>query len=102
MKRNHLLRWIVAGFAVVVWCGTSRAAAAPPEVAAADQPAAQPAEKKTRTLGIVLYPRFELLDVFGPAEVFGNLGPRLKVVMVAHEAGLVTSAGTQGCGRLRL
>ena len=30
---------------------------------------------KTRKLGIVLYPQFELLDVFGPVEMFGNLGP---------------------------
>ena len=49
---------------------------------------------KTRTLGIVLYPQFELLDVCGPAEMFGNLGSRLKVVMVAQTAGPVPS--TQG------
>ena len=71
----------------------------PPALAADDAPSNQPAadkpaEKKTRTLGIVLYPRFELLDVYGPAEMFGNLGPRLKVVMVAEKAGPVTS--TQG------
>jgi putative intracellular protease/amidase len=42
----------------------------------------------------VLYPQFELLDVFGPVEMFGNLGSRLKVVMVAEAAGPVTS--TQG------
>ncbi len=54
----------------------------------------KPAEKKLRTLGIVLYPRFELLDVYGPAEMFGNLGARLKIVMVAEKSGPVTS--TQG------
>jgi transcriptional regulator GlxA family with amidase domain len=54
---------------------------------------ADPAEKvtKTRTLGIVLYPKFELLDVYGPAEIFGNLKPGLKLVMVAAEAGTVAS-----------
>lgn len=46
----------------------------------------------TQTLGIVLYPGFELLDVYGPAEVFGNVGPRLKLVTVAENAGLVKSA----------
>jgi transcriptional regulator GlxA family with amidase domain len=51
-------------------------------------------EPKQQTLGIVLYERFELLDVFGPAEVFGNIGKRLKVVTVAEKAGPVTS--TQG------
>ena len=54
---------------------------------AADDP-----EPKVRTLGIVLYPRFELLDVFGPAEMFGNLAGRVKLVMVAEKAGPVTSA----------
>ncbi len=53
-----------------------------------------PAEKKKgpRTLGILLYPRFELLDVYGPAEMFGNLPGKVKIVMVAEKAGPVTSA----------
>ncbi len=62
------------------WCALSAA-----QVTAADEP------PKPRTLGIVLYPKFELLDVCGPAEMFGNLGPRLKVVMVAAKAGPVAS-----------
>lgn len=53
---------------------------------------AQPAEKKTRTLGLVLYPRFELLDAYGPAEIFGNLPGRVKLVTVAQQAGPVKSA----------
>ncbi|HTM55001.1 MAG TPA: DJ-1/PfpI family protein [Pirellulales bacterium] len=59
-------------------------------VAVSDKPAA--AAKQSRKLGIVLYPKFELLDVYGPAEIFGNLSPRLKVVMVAQKAGPVASA----------
>ncbi|MBI2823300.1 MAG: DJ-1/PfpI family protein [Planctomycetia bacterium] len=51
-------------------------------------------QPKPRTLGIVLYPRFELLDVYGPAEMFGNLAGRVKLVMVAQKAGPVAS--TQG------
>lgn len=51
-------------------------------------------EQQTRTLGIVLYDRFELLDVAGPAEIFGNVGSRLKIVMIADKAGPVRS--TQG------
>lgn len=54
--------------------------------------ASAPAAKQKRTLGIVLYPKFELLDVYGPAEIFGNVGGRLKVVMVAQQAGPVASA----------
>ncbi|HEV7731478.1 MAG TPA: DJ-1/PfpI family protein [Candidatus Binatia bacterium] len=45
-----------------------------------------------RTLGVVLFPDFELLDVFGPVEMFGNLTGMVDVVMVAHEAGPVRSA----------
>ncbi len=60
-----------------------------PEVAKTPEPAKT---KSGRTLGIVLYPAFELLDVYGPAEVFGNVQRGLKVVMVAQKAGLVASA----------
>lgn len=61
-------------------------------LAQAEEPTPQAAAKKTRTLGIVLYPKFELLDVYGPAEIFGNLPGKIKVVMVAQQAGPVTSA----------
>lgn len=44
------------------------------------------------TVGVVLYPGFEVLDVFGPVEMFLNVGPlRLKVVMIAEKAGPVAS-----------
>ena len=44
-------------------------------------------------LGIVLYPGFEPLDVFGPLEMFMNVGvERLVVHMIAQEAGLVPSS----------
>jgi transcriptional regulator GlxA family with amidase domain len=78
----------------VALCAVSASlvAAAPPDAATADSaPAAKPPARQTRTLGIVLYPGFELLDVYGPAEMFGNLGNRLKVVMVAQQAGPVRS-----------
>jgi transcriptional regulator GlxA family with amidase domain len=63
--------------------------------AGASQPPARavPSDAKaTRTICIVLYPGFELLDVYGTAEIFGNLGSRMKVVMVAQKAGPVASA----------
>lgn len=53
---------------------------------------AKPADKGSRTLGIVLYQGFELLDVCGPAEMFGNVGGPLKLVMVAQHAGDVKSS----------
>lgn len=48
-----------------------------------------------KTLGTVLFPGFELLDVAGPLEVLGNLNleePRFRLVNVAESAGCVASA----------
>lgn len=49
---------------------------------------------KTLTLGVILYNQFELLDVYGPLEMFGSIGPELRIVTVAQNAGNVAS--TQG------
>ena len=68
-----------------VLCGASTQAA-PPSVDVHPAAESQPA-KSTRTIGIVLYPMFELLDVYGPAEVFGNVTKGLKVVMVGKRPG---------------
>lgn len=92
MKRNARAVWIATLVSLSLLA--SRATAAPPETADAPADKSAPAaksDKAQRTLGIVLYPRFELLDVFGPAEIFGNVTGKLKVVMVAEKAGPVTS-----------
>ncbi len=60
-------------------------------VAMAADGADSPGEKKQMTLGVLLYKDFELLDVFGPVEMFGNVGSELKIVMVAEEAGEIKS-----------
>lgn len=44
-----------------------------------------------RTLGAILYERFELLDLYGPLEMFGSLGPELRIVTVAERVGPVAS-----------
>lgn len=44
-----------------------------------------------RTLGAVLYPDFELLDYYGPLEMFGSTGHGLRIVTVAEQAGPVRS-----------
>ncbi|MEX0675638.1 MAG: DJ-1/PfpI family protein [Pirellulales bacterium] len=90
MKRTDKHLGIATFAAAALWTalGANTALAAPPEDSA---PAATP-QTETRTLGIVLYPRFELLDVYGPAEMFGNVGGKLKIVMLAEKAGPVTSA----------
>jgi putative intracellular protease/amidase len=45
-----------------------------------------------RTLGAILYDQFELLDLYGPLEMFGSLGPELRIVTVAEKVGPVASA----------
>jgi putative intracellular protease/amidase len=47
---------------------------------------------RVRTLGAILYPDFELLDLYGPLEMFGCLGPELRIETVAQQAGPVRSA----------
>ncbi len=46
----------------------------------------------TRTLGALLYEDFEVLDLFGPVEMFGNLTGAVQVVTVAERPGPVRSA----------
>lgn len=46
---------------------------------------------RPRVIGIVLYPGFEVLDVFGPTEMWANI-PDFKVVMIAQTKGPVRSA----------
>jgi transcriptional regulator GlxA family with amidase domain len=44
-----------------------------------------------KTLGTLLFPGFELLDVFGPLELFGHLQDRLRLIVVGPSAGSVKS-----------
>lgn len=45
-----------------------------------------------RVLGAVLYENFELLDLYGPLEMFGSVRPELSIVTVAETPGPVASA----------
>jgi transcriptional regulator GlxA family with amidase domain len=45
-------------------------------------------------VGTLLFEGFELLDVFGPLEMFGLLGERARILMLAEHAGHIRS--TQG------
>jgi transcriptional regulator GlxA family with amidase domain len=49
-------------------------------------------EETQRTLGVVLYPGFELLDTYGPLEAFGHLPEAFRIVQVAEQVGPVASA----------
>ncbi|MBI2424050.1 MAG: DJ-1/PfpI family protein [Candidatus Hydrogenedentes bacterium] len=53
---------------------------------------AVPEKKAPLTLGVLVFPGFELLDAMGPLEMFGNVGPELKVLLVAEAAGEVPSS----------
>jgi transcriptional regulator GlxA family with amidase domain len=64
-----------------------------------------------RRLGALFYPDFELLDTFGPLEMFGNLIGLVEIVTVAERRGPVRSAqgpsvlaehGFDDCPRLDL
>jgi putative intracellular protease/amidase len=48
-------------------------------------------EPKIRRLGAVLYEDFELLDLYGPLEMFGSVGAALQIVTVAEKNGPITS-----------
>ena len=47
--------------------------------------------QRTRILGAILYERFELLDYYGPLEMFGSVGPELRIVTVAEKTGPIAS-----------
>ena len=44
-----------------------------------------------KTLGAVLFDDFELLDLYGPLEMFGNIGKELRIVTIAETKGPVRS-----------
>jgi transcriptional regulator GlxA family with amidase domain len=48
-------------------------------------------EPRSRRLGALLFPGFELLDMFGPLEMFGNMPGLVEIVTVAQEKGPVRS-----------
>ncbi|MDP3269842.1 MAG: DJ-1/PfpI family protein [Legionella sp.] len=48
-----------------------------------------------KTLGVLLFPDFETLDVFGPIEIFGLLPEQFKIVLIAQNQGLIKSVQGQ-------
>jgi transcriptional regulator GlxA family with amidase domain len=44
------------------------------------------------SIGIVLFDGFELLDVFGPVEILGQIRDRFRIDLIGQSAGPVTSA----------
>jgi putative intracellular protease/amidase len=48
-------------------------------------------ETKSKTLGAILYKGFELLDLYGPLEMFGALPEPFKIITVSDQVGPVAS-----------
>ncbi|KTD74972.1 DJ-1/PfpI family protein [Legionella waltersii] len=48
-----------------------------------------------KTLGILLFPDFETLDVFGPLQIFGMLPDKMTIAMISQNKGLVKSTHGQ-------
>jgi transcriptional regulator GlxA family with amidase domain len=48
--------------------------------------------KPIRTLGILMFDDFELLDVTGPVEMFGSIPEKIKIVLIAENKGLKKSS----------
>ncbi|MBW2409754.1 MAG: DJ-1/PfpI family protein [Deltaproteobacteria bacterium] len=48
-------------------------------------------QKEPLKLGAILYADFELLDLYGPLEMFGNLKPQIEIITVAEKIGPVAS-----------
>ncbi len=79
---------------VVLLCAISigTALADPATEASPDNSPAKPAAARPRTLGVLLFNGFEMLDACGPMEMWGNVTPGVKVVTVAKEKAEVASA----------
>lgn len=53
----------------------------------------EPLSKKT--LGVLLFPEFETLDVFGPLQMFGMIPDKLNILLIAEQQGIIKSAQGQ-------
>ena len=47
--------------------------------------------RSKRTLGVVLFEGFELLDVFGPLEMFGLAADAFEICLISEHGGVVAS-----------
>jgi len=51
-----------------------------------------PSAAKKRTLGILLFPGFEVLDAYGPIELWGNMKRYVNIVTISAKRGEITSS----------
>lgn len=64
-------------------------AAESPATSSATETGTQYSAERPLVVGMLLFDGFEMLDVFGPLEMFGFLGDRVRIVTVGEQAGLV-------------
>nr|WP_314578111.1 DJ-1/PfpI family protein [uncultured Pseudomonas sp.] len=62
-----------------------------PPAANMAKPRQLPTTQKTKKIGIVIFPGFESMDVFGPAQMWGRL-PEYELVLISEHGGPVMSA----------
>jgi putative intracellular protease/amidase len=48
--------------------------------------------KQNLKLGAVIFDNFELLDLFGPLEMFGTLNNKIDITLIAEKDGIITSS----------
>ncbi|WP_323751549.1 DJ-1/PfpI family protein [Marinobacter sp.] len=48
--------------------------------------------KNKRSIGVLIFPGFELLDVFGPLEMYGQAAEHFEIQLVSEKGGEVASA----------
>jgi putative intracellular protease/amidase len=77
---------------VLLMTGTfamTTAAAEPSAMSGATTTDTRYTAERPLVVGMLLFEGFEMLDVFGPLEMFGFLGDRVRIVTVGEAAGLV-------------
>jgi len=89
---SRIWRWRAAVLLTVGALSLSGSAYAASQAPTAPTAAASTSQNvtKPKTIGIVLFPGFETLDVFGPVEMWGRL-PDYRIVMVSQHGGPVKS-----------
>lgn len=65
------------------------AAAESPAMSSATATDTQYTAERPLVVGMLLFDGFEMLDVFGPLEMFGFLGDRVRIVTLGEKTGLV-------------
>jgi len=65
-----------------------------PALSFAGNPAFKPgiADPKKMVLGMVVFDGFQLLDTFGPLEMFGSLRDKVSIIMLGEKSGSVKSS----------